>query len=220
MTGRELVAALAAGRTPARPPYLPLLGRIAAVLGQVDEDALRSTPRVHATAVLETASALGADVVSVGLGMRPEDSLEALKRVTPLLGGRATAACLAEPEPAAVRAHCEAGADMVLLVAPSERRPPRYRTAANLCRFYGRPLILVDPAVDDCAALAAELGCDGAVVAAPTGHEPGIVGGGLGAAASDPVAPRADRFFWAFAGEVPADLPPEALAQLGARLTR
>jgi hypothetical protein len=58
------------------------------------------------------------------------------------------------------------------------------------------------------------------VVAAPTGSEPGIVGGGLGAAAADPVAPRADRFFWAFAGEVPSDLPPEALAQLGARLTR
>jgi sugar phosphate isomerase/epimerase len=214
------VAALAAGRTPARPPYLPLIGRIAAVLGQVDEAALRSIPRVHATAVLETASALGADVVSVGLGMRPEDSLEALRRVTPLLGGRATAACLAEPEPAAVRAHCEAGADMVLVVAPTEQRPQRYRTAANLCRFYGRPLILVDPAVDDCAALAAELGCDGAVVATPTGSEPGIVGGGLGAAAADPVAPRADRFFWAFAGEVPADLPPEALAQLGAWLTR
>jgi hypothetical protein len=218
--GRELVAALAAGRTPERPPYLPLIGRIAAVLAQVDETDLRTLPRVHAAAVLETAAALAADVVSVGVGMRAEDSLEALTRVAPLLGGRAAAACLAEPDPAAIRAHCEAGADMVLLVSPAERRPARFRTAANLCRFYGRPLILVDPDADDCAALAADLGCDGAVVAAPSGSEPGIVGGGLVASAgAEPVAPRADRFFWAFAGEVPADASPEVLGALGRRLT-
>ncbi|MGH9036712.1 MAG: hypothetical protein ACRD0O_13195, partial [Acidimicrobiia bacterium] len=95
-----------------------------------------------------------------------------------------------------------------------------FRTLAIACAFYQALAILVDPDLEDAAAVAAGLGLHGAVVAVPSGREPGVVGGGISPGLdARPEPPRPERFFWSFPGEVPADAGPEALAALGARLT-
>jgi hypothetical protein len=222
MDGRALLAALGAG-TPARPPYIPLLGRLATRLGQVDEGSFTTDPHVQANVLAQAAAALSADVVTAGWRSDPAVGVEAVRRLQPVLGGRGVAACLAEADVAAVRAYCEAGAGLVLLVAPDRGPAGRFRTLGRACRFYQALAVLVDPDLPDAPAVAAGLGLHGAVVASPTGHEPGVVGGGLPAdGASAPGAmrpPRYRRFFWAFPGEAPVEASPEDLATLGSRLT-
>ncbi|MGH9003444.1 MAG: hypothetical protein ACRDYV_09975, partial [Acidimicrobiia bacterium] len=109
---------------------------------------------------------------------------------------------------------------LILLVRPDRSTPGRFRTLANACGFYQSLAILVDPDLEDAAAVAADLGLHGAVVAAPTGDEPGILGGGVSSTFEVLSAPpRPDSFFWSFAGEVPSGASPETLAALGTRLT-
>ncbi len=219
MDGAALLAALGSGAGP-RAPWIPLLGTAAARLGQVDAEAFTADPQIHAMALAQAAGALSADVVTVGLGADPVMGAEAVRRLQPLLAGRGVAGCLAAADVAGARAYCEAGAGMVLLVHPDRSAAGRFRTLANACAFYQALAILVDPDLEDAAGVAAGLGLHGAVVAAPTGDEPGVVGGGVAPALDLPAAPpRLDRFFWSFAGEVPADAGPEALAALGAGLT-
>ena len=217
--GRDLLRALGAG-APARPPYIPLLGRLAGELAQVDQATFLTDAHAHAFVLTEAAAALHADVVTVGLGTDPAVGVEAVRRLRPLLNGRGVAGCLAEPDVAAARAYCEAGVGLVLLVSPEWSRTGRFRTLANACAFYEAMAVLVDPELPDPAAEAAALGLHGAVVADPTGDEPGVVGGGLSPTLEPTVEPpRPAGFFWSFPGEAPADADPEALAALGARLT-
>lgn len=219
MDGDELLQGLRTGRA-ARPPWIPLLGLAAARLGQVDESAFTANAQVHAVAVAQAAGALSADVVTVGLGTDPAVGADAVRRIQPLLAGRGVAGCLSVPDVAGARAYCEAGAGMVLLVRPDRSAPGRFRTLANACAFYQALAILVDPDLEDAAGVAAELGLHGAVVGAPTGNEPGVVGGGVSPSLDAPAAPaRPERFFWSFPAEVPPDAGPEALAALGTRLT-
>jgi hypothetical protein len=112
---------------------------------------------------------------------------------------------------------------MIVLMRPDTADAARIRTVANVCGFYQRLVILADPSLADPAAEASRVGLAGAICAAPRGDEPGIVGGGLDAGVlaggEAPTAPRGERFFWSFAGEVPADSVPEQLAALGLLLT-
>ncbi|MGH9042896.1 MAG: hypothetical protein ACRDZ3_22000, partial [Acidimicrobiia bacterium] len=152
-------------------------------------------------------------------GTDPAVGTDAVRRLVPLLAGRGVAGCLGEADVAGARAYCEAGAAMILVIRPDRSAAGRFRTLANACGFYGCLAILVDPDLDGAAAVAAELGLHGAVVPAPTGDEPGVVGGGV-SAILETAAPRSgSRFFWSFPGEVPLDAGPEALAALGGRLT-
>jgi hypothetical protein len=216
--GRGLLAALRAGK-PARPPYIPLLGRLARQLAQVDETSFRTDAQTQAVALAQAAAALGADVVTVGLGADPAVGADTVRRLRPLLDGRGVAGCLAEADVAGARAYCEAGAGLILLVAPPRGPSARFGTVANVCAFYHALAVLVDPELPDAAAVAASLGLHGAVVAAPSGDEPGVVGGGLSPTLEAPDAPpRPARFFWAFPGEAPT-AEPESLAALGARLS-
>lgn len=222
VTGKALVELLWSRAPLPRPPYVPLIGELALALGQVTREAYVADPQVQARVLLEAAGSLGADVVTVGVGADPAVGVDVVERIKPLLGGRAVAACLAAANVAAARAYCEAGVDMVLLVAESRSDPARFRTLANACAFYSVPVILVGTSLEDAAAFAAESGLHGAVVERPTGDEAGIVGGGLSResfAASSHTPPRGFAFFWAFPGEVPTDIAPEDLAALGARLT-
>lgn len=219
MDGAGLLAALGSGAG-ARPPWIPLLGTAAARLAQVDDETFTADPQAHAMAVAQAAGALSADVVTVGLGADPAVGAEAVRRLQPMLAGRGVAGCLPAADVAGARAYCEAGAGMVLLVNPDRSAAGRFRTLANACAFYRALAVLVEPDLEDAAAMAAGLGLHGALVAKPTGAEPGVVGGGVSPALDLPPAPpRVDRFFWSFPGEVPADARPEALAALGARLT-
>ncbi len=223
MGGRQLVAALGSARAPARPPFVPILGRIAAALTQTPWDEFTEEPQAHAMAVNEVATAMCADAVTIGVGTRSTVAIDAVRRLTPLLKGRALAVALEDADVSAVRSLCEAGADMILLLRPDREDAARLRTIANVCGFYQRPVILVDPSVSDTAEEALRLGLSGAVCASPTGAEPGIVGGGLGAGTlgvvGAPRPPRGERFFWSFAAEVPEDVEPEHLAALGLALT-
>jgi hypothetical protein len=222
MDGRGRLRALWAG-TPARAPYIPLLGRLARELGQVDETTFITDAQTHGVVLAQTAAALKADVVTVGLGADPAVGVDAVRRVRPLLGGRAVAGCLPDADVAGARAYCEAGVGLVLLVAPDGGPAGRFRTLANICAFYQALAVLVDPSLPDGAGVAARLGLHGAVVAEPSGEEPGVVGGGLSPALDAPAwpsrPPRPSRFFWAFPGEAPAAADAGALAALGARLT-
>ncbi len=204
-----------------RPPWIPLLGAAAARLAQVDEATFAADPQVHARAVAEAAGALSADVVTIGVGADPAVGAEAMRRVQPLLAGRGVAGCLPAADVPGARAYCEAGAGLVMLVRPDRTAAGRFRTLANACAFYQAFAILVDPDLEDAAAVAAGLGLHGAVVTAPSGLEPGVVGGGISPTLDAlPAPPRPEGFFWSFPGEVPPDASPEALAELGARLVR
>lgn len=222
MSGKEMVEALMAGAPLPRPPYVPLLGRIALALGQVSEEAFRTDPQVQARALLETATSLGADLITVGQSTDPSLGTEVVRRLQPVLAGRGVAACLPAADVAAARAYCEAGVDMVLLISPDRSSAGRFRTLANACSFYGAPAILVDPSLENAAAAAADLKLHGAVVADPTGEESGIIGGGLSPESFSGQSlspPRSQAFFWSFPGEVPAEASPEDLAGLGRRIT-
>ena len=221
MTGKALVELLWSRSPLPRPPYVPLIGDVALVLGQVTREAYVGDAQVQGRVLLEAAGSLGADVVTVGVGTDPAVGVDVVGRIKPLLGGRAIAACLAAADVAAARAYCEAGVDMVLLIPGSGSDTSRFRTLANACAFYSVPVILIDPSLEDAATLASESGLHGAVVERPTGDEPGIVGGGLShesLTASSHTSARGFSFFWTFCGEVPADAAPEELAALGARL--
>jgi hypothetical protein len=222
MDGRALLRALGNG-TPARPPYIPLLGRLACELGQVDEVTFTTDAQTHGVVLARTAAALRADVVTVGLGADPAVGVDAVRRLQPLLNGKAVAGCLPEADVAGARAYCEAGVGLVLLVSPDGSPAGRFRTLANACTFYQVLAVLVDPELPDGAGVAAGLGLHGAVVAEPSGEEPGVVGGGLSPTLEAPAWPprpaRPARFFWAFPAEAPAGADPVALAALGARLT-
>jgi hypothetical protein len=219
MDGATFLRALTHGAL--RPPWIPLLGVAAARLGQVDEATFAADPQVHARAVAEAAGALSADVVTIGVGADPAVGAEAMRRLQPLLAGRGAAGCLPVADVAGARAYCEAGAAMVMLIRPDRTAAGRFRTLANACAFYQALAILVDPDLEDAAAVAAGLGLHGAVVAVPSGQEPGVVGGGISPTLDAlPEPPRPEGFFWSFPGEVPPDASPEALAALGARLSR
>jgi hypothetical protein len=219
MDGGGLLASLRVG-IPTRAPYIPLLGRLAWQLAQVDEATFLTDAQTHGVVLAQAAAALHTDVVTVGLGTDPAVGVDAARRLRPLLNGRAVAGCLAEPDVAGARAYCEAGAVLVLLVSPDRGPAGRFRTLANACAHYRALALLVDPDLPEAAAVAAALGLHGAVVAKPSGDEPGVVGGGLSPTLDPPAEPpRPARFFWSFPGEAPAGADPEALAALGARLT-
>ena len=221
MTGKALMEVLAARTSLPRPPYVPLIGEIALELGQVSREEFCGDAKVQARVLVEVAGSLRADVVTVGVGTDPAVGVDVVRRIEPVLGGRAVAGCLDAADVAAARAYCEAGVDMVLLLSPDRSSPGKLRTLANACAFYSVPVILVDPSLEDAAAVSAESGLHGAVVSSPSGVESGIVGGGLSReslAESSHTPPRDSAFFWTFCGEVPA-APPEELAALGARLT-
>lgn len=221
MDGKALVAALLSSGVKPRPPYIPILGQLAHLLGQVTEEVFTTDPRMQATVLVEVATALCADAITVGVGSSPAVGADVVKRLGPLLRGRAVVGCLAEADVPGAREYCEAGVDMILLLAPDRLNTGRFRTLSNACSFYRVPAILVDPATDDLAAVAAELGLHGAVVANPGGQEPGIVGGGLSIESmtgGNLVAPRRSGFFWSFPGEAPCDATPEDFVALGSRL--
>lgn len=222
MAGKQLIECLAKGVAPSRAPYIPLLGRAAQEMGQVSPEQFAADSQSQTRALVETATALGADAISVGIGVDPGIGVEVVGRLKPYLAGRGVVACLAGPDVAATRAYCEAGIEMLMILAADLSRRAKFRTVANTCRFYGVPVLLADTTVVDVAEVAKDLGLGGAVVARPTGGEPGIVGGGLDAASvesTDLKPPREVGFFWSFAGEVPTALTPEAMAKLGLKLT-
>jgi len=220
--GKALVAELRRGAALPRPPYIPILGRLAQVLGQVSEEAFTTDAATQCGVLAEAAAAVGADAITVGVGTPPAVAVDVVARLKPVAAGRALVGCLSAADVAGARAYCEAGVDLVFLLDPDRSNRGRFRTIANACAFYEVAALLVAPALDGAAAVAAELGLHGAVVAQPTGDEPGIVGGGLSAASVNdppPAPPRASRFFWSFPDETPASLSPEDLAALGRRLT-
>lgn len=219
MTASAYVAALKDGAQLGRPPYIPLLGAIVPRLAQVPEDRFAGDPTAHASALDEVATALAADVITVGLWTDPVVGTDVVRRLQPLLRGRGVAACLPALNPGHARAYCEAGAELLFLTDPDCSDPRPFRTVANIASFYKVPVLLTGGS-DDPAATAMELGLDGAVVDRPTGSEPGIIGGGLDldrdAGGLEP--PRATSFFWTFEGEVPPDASAEELVALGRRL--
>lgn len=222
MTGKDLLGAVVTGREAARIPYVPILGRIAHELGQVSENQFRTDAQAQATALADTATAMGADVITVGYETDPAVGVKVVERLKPLLAGRGLAAILHEPDVAGVRAYCEAGVGLILLVEPDRTKASKFKTIANACTFYETAALLVDSQVEDASTVAAELKLHGAVVEQPRSDSPGVVGGALAAmhvAGAEPVAPRAVSFFWSFATEVPWDSSPEDLAALGRRLT-
>jgi small ligand-binding sensory domain FIST len=221
MNGKALVTALLPGVVSPRPPYIPILGRLAHLLGQVTEQVFTTDPQVQATVLMEVATALRADAITVGVGSSPAVGAEVVTRLRPLLQGRALVGCLAEADVAGAREYCEAGVDMILLLAPDRSNTGRFRTLSNACSFYRVPSILLDPATDELAVVATELGLHGAIVAKPSGQEPGIVGGGLSVesmAGGNLVVPRRSGFFWTFPDEAPSGVTPEDLVALGSRL--
>ena len=222
MTGKGLLAAVVTGRQAPRIPYVPILGHVAHVLGQVSDSLFRTDAQAQATALADTATAMGADVVTVGYETDPAVGVDVVERLRPLLAGRGLAAVLHEPDMAGVRAYCEAGVGLILLIEPDRTNASKFKTIANACSFYEAAALLVDSQVSDAATVAAELNLHGAVVAEPRSDSPGIVGGALSASHAtgvEPVAPRTVSFFWSFPTEVPPDLSPEDLAALGRRLT-
>jgi hypothetical protein len=218
VTGSELVAAMLR-RGAARPPYVPIVGEFAAELGQVPFEVYVGDAQAQAVALAQTVQAMQADAATVGIGTDPAVGCDVLRRLRPLLSGQGIAAVVSEADVAAARAYCEEGAQLLLLLAPEAGG--RLKTLGNACRFYEVATILVDHVLEDAVAVALAYGLSGAVVAHPTGVEPGIVGGGLSVEhlVAAPVAPRAQGFFWSFPGEVPAGTSPEGLAELGAKLT-
>lgn len=226
MSGRAALAAVFKGTAP-RPPYVPLVGGLAARLAQLDGSVFVSDAQAQARALAEAAQALEVDAVTVGLGTSAAVGVDVVARLRPLIGHRAIAACVEGVDVPAARSYCEAGVDLVLLL-PAGALPERgVRTLGKACRFYGVPVLLVDPGRPDAAAAAAALGLAGAVVGEVMGDEPGVVGGGLSWRDLDEdrtledrtlTAPRPSGFFWSFPGEVPAGAAPERLARLGARL--
>jgi hypothetical protein len=219
VTGCELIAALG-GAGGARPPYIPLVGRLAAELGQVPYDVYVTDAQAQAMALAQTVPAIGADGATVGMGTDPAIGCDVAQRVRPLLAGIGIVAVVQGCDVAAARAYCEEGVSMVVVSSPEQGG--KLKTFGNACRFYDVPTILFDPALEDPAAVAANFGLSGAFVARPSGDEAVIVGGGLsvddlGAAAPPP---RPNAFFWSFADEIPEATSPERLAELGAALTR
>lgn len=223
MEGKALVKGLVDGQPLPRPPYIPLLGEVASKLAQVPAEVFTQDAQTHARALVECAMALGADAITVGVDTPVKVGVDAVVRMRPLAQGKAIAGVVASSDVAGVRAYCEAGVDLLFVVADAAAPGGRLRTVANACRFYRTPIILLVDGADDPAARAAEAQFDGAVVPAPTGDEAGIVGGGLSAAALGNGAelrpPRDERFFWSFGGQAPSDVEPEVLADLGSRLT-
>ncbi len=222
MTGQQLLVELCAGRAPARPPYIPVLGRVACALAQVDEEAFIGHAQTQAAALAETAAALRVDAVTVGMRTDPAIGVSVVERIRPMLGGRGIVACLEEPSVAAARAYGEAAVDMIFLVEADLSEPSKLRAFANVCSFYQIPVILAaaDPA--DGAHRAEELRLQGAIVPSPRPDDPGLVGGGLSTASLEgaiPDPPRLERFFWSFPGEIDDQESPEALARLGSVLS-
>lgn len=221
VTGKGLLDALVAGDVPERVPYIPLIGRIACTLGQVSEDAFTGNPHTQATVLAETATALRADAVTVGLRTDPALGTSVVERIRPLLAGRGVVACLGEPDVAGARAYGESAVDMIFLVEPDLSEPSKLRAFTNVCNFFRIPVILVDPHLVDAAHVAEQLRLHGAIIPTPTGADPGLVGGGLSTTAfvgETPEPPRRDRFFWSFSAEVDGDTSPEELARLGTAL--
>ena len=221
MSGSELLAAMLRRGT-VRHPYVPLIGALAAELGQIPIEVYVSDAQAQAVALAQAVHAMQADVATVGLGTDPGVGRDVLRRLRPLLAGQGIAAVVAGADVAAARAYCEEGAELLLVLAPEVG--PRLKTFANACRFYDVATVLVDPTLEDPAAVAVAHGLSGAIVEHPRGDEPGIIGGGLsldmlGQPGALPPAPRAEGFFWSFPGEVPAGTSPEDLAGLGATIT-
>jgi hypothetical protein len=218
-----LVAALGAGQPVPRPPYIPLLGAVAQRLAQVPAETFISDAQTHARALVECATALGADAITVGMETPVNVGADAVVRMKPLAQGKAIAGIVRGSDVAGVRAYCDSGVDLLFLIADAVTDPARLRTAANACRFYRVPIILVSPDAADPAGRATEARFDGAIVPAPSGQEPGIVGGGLSDAilrnGAEATPPRHEAFFWSFGGQVPTDVEPELLAALGTKLT-
>lgn len=225
MQGADLVRTTLRGGEPARPPYIPVLGSIVEHLGQLPGPLYDSDPQRQARALVETATALHADAVTVGLGAPGDSGLEVLRRIRPLLGGRAAAGVVSAVDVALARAFCENEVD-VLIVAPDDAaEPARLRSLGNACRFYRVPVIYLPPDPTEPAEVVStveEAGLAGAILAEPEGAESSVVGGGLSEQHLDdehsPAPVRRHGFFWSFAGEVPTEHPPEALAGLGQRL--
>lgn len=221
-TGRSLIGGMLDG-SGTRPPYIPVLGAMAARLAQVELADVARDPQVQARALAEAAAALYADVVTVGVVSTPEVGRDVVARLRPLLADRGIAAWLDTADVAAARAYCDAGIDLLFVACSDATADRRLRTIGNAGRFYGVPVILGRAPVDEPALFARRCGLDGALVADVGGDEPGVVGGALSpehlSAPAAPVPPRTQRFFWSFAGEVPADTEPEQLAALGRRLT-
>jgi hypothetical protein len=197
-------------------PYIPILGGVACAMGQVTPAQFTRDPGVQAAALAAVAASLRSDAVTVGWRSTVEVGVAVVSR----LPGRETVALLAAVDAGAARDYCEAGVAAILMFEPAEAREIKYRQVARAAGHYEVPVILVDPGRGDAPAFAASVGLAGAVVAAVSGLEPGIVGGGLrpdGTSEHDG-PPRAWRFFWTFPGEVPEALAPEALTALGGRL--
>lgn len=220
--GRELIQLLYGGAVLPRPPFIPILGRFAQTLSQANDREFAHDAQEHVRSLLQAADAVRVDAVTVGLGCPVDVGVEACRRLTPSLQGRALAAILADPNPAAARAYCEAGADMVIIIRADQTQASACRTLSNVCRFYKVAVILARADSGDAHALARQLGLSGGIVPHPDGREEGIVGGGLGDSSDDAEAappPRAERFFWSFPGEVAPDSNPERLVKLGEALT-
>jgi hypothetical protein len=219
VTGSELIAALA-GAGGERPPYVPLVGRLAAELGQIPFDVSVTDAQAQAMALAQTVLAIGADGATVGIGTDPALGCDVVERVRPLLAGIGIVAVVQGSDVAAARAYCEVGVSMVVVSSPEQGG--KLKTFGNACRFYDVPTILFDPSLEDAAAMAANFGLSGAFVDQPTGSEEVIVGGGLSVddLDADVPPPRHAAFFWSFPDEIPATTSPERLAELGARLTR
>jgi hypothetical protein len=196
-------------------PYIPILGSVACEMGQVDEATFVADAQAQAAALQQVGEALGASALTVGWRTEPDVLLDVIRRIA----GRPLVALLGAASPGVACEACEAGVAAILLLEPAEATDSKFKQTARAAAHYGVPVILADPRRPDAevVAFAAAAGLAGAVVGAPTGEEPGIVGGGL-PAGGDP--PRGERFFWTFPGEVPASIPPEQLVAIGERLAR
>lgn len=221
-TGRSLIGGMLDG-SGTRPPYVPVLGVIAARLAQLDVAEMAADPQLQARALAEAGAALHADVVTVGVVSSSEVGRDVVARLRPLLPDRGIAAWLDTTDVAGARAYCDAGIDLLFVACNDTTADRRLRTIGNAGRFYSVPVILGRAPVDDAALFAQRCGLDGALLADVGGDEPGVVGGGLSpehvSGSARPSPPRAQRFFWSFAGEVPDDTEPEPLAALGRQLT-
>ena len=200
-------------------PYIPILGSVACAMGQVDEATFVADAQAQAAALQQVGSALGVSAVTVGWHTSPDVLLDVIRRIA----GRTLVALLGAASPGVAREACEAGVAAILLLEPAEATDSKFKQTARAAAHYSVPVILADPRRPDAevVAFAAAVGLAGAVVGAPTGHELGIIGGGLAPGTDgDLEPPRAERFFWTFPGEVPASIPPEELVALGERLGR
>lgn len=219
-SGRELIAQLLAGEEMERAPFVPILGAFARTMGQLTDADFRENAQRHSVALVQTAEALSLDAITVGPDCPPAIGLEVCRRLSPVLQDRGLAACIQGPDISAARAYCEEGVQMLFVVDVNESDARRFKTLRNVCNFYRAPVILADAGVD-AVGLAQELKVDGAIVPAPSGDEPGIVGGGLGTAPGNirrpdqSGRPRRSRFFWSFPGALPPECNPEELVELG-----